>query len=151
MCHPCQWQENWQLLPMLTPSGFDRAQNLSEQWLILHAQLSQFSLIHNVVCFVSLPPFSWDVGIFKDVELDASQDIPTPSCQSFLFNIFTSFDIPGSSPSIVVLIFQLRLQLVSEQDPLVLLTQRSRLRTPDISNFSGDDRTERVKPCQLRN
>ena len=38
-----------------------------------------------------------------------------------------------------------------QQDPLVLLTQRSRLRAADISNLSGDDRTERVKPCQLRN
>ena len=35
------------------PSGFGRAQNLSDQWLFHHAQLSQFSLLHNVVCFVS--------------------------------------------------------------------------------------------------
>ena len=34
------------------PSGFDKAQNLSDQWLFLHAQRSQFSLLHNVVCFV---------------------------------------------------------------------------------------------------
>ena len=35
------------------PNGFDKPQNLSDQWLNLHAQLSQFSLLHNVVCFVS--------------------------------------------------------------------------------------------------
>ena len=35
------------------PSGCDKAQNLSDQWLFLHAQLSQFSFLHNVICFVS--------------------------------------------------------------------------------------------------
>ena len=52
-CLVCQLQENWQLRPMLLPSGFDKAQNLSDQWPFLHVQLSQFSLLHNVVCFVS--------------------------------------------------------------------------------------------------
>ena len=43
----------------------------------------------------------------------ASQDIPTPSCQqSFLFSIFTSFDIPGPSPKYCSVDFKLRLQLV---------------------------------------
>ena len=35
------------------PSGFDRVENLSDQLLFLRAQLSQFSLLHSVVCFVS--------------------------------------------------------------------------------------------------
>ena len=62
---------------------------------------------------------SLDMGIFKDVKLDApvsrtigsacfwsaSWDTPTPSCQqSFQFSIFTSSDVPGSSPSTVVMI-----------------------------------------------
>ena len=48
--------------------------------------------------------------------------------------------------------FQHRLQLVfaTTQDPLVLLTHQSRLRAQDISNISGDDRTERLKPYQLK-
>ena len=41
--------------------------------------------------------------------------VPT---RAFLFNIFTSFDIPGSSPNIVVLIFNLRLQLVSHPNQI---------------------------------
>ena len=111
---------------------------------------------------------SLDMEVLNDVKLDAlvsrmiapacfrsaSKDIPTPSGQqSFLLSIFTSFDIPGSSPKYCSVDFQLRLQLVShsKQDPLVLLTQRTRLHAQDISNFSGDDRTERVKPYHLRN
>ena len=35
------------------PSGSGRAQNLSDQWLFLHAQLSQLSFLQNVVCLVS--------------------------------------------------------------------------------------------------
>ena len=31
------------------PSGFGKADDLSDQWLFLHAQLSQLSLLHNVV------------------------------------------------------------------------------------------------------
>ena len=35
------------------PGGFGRAQNLSDQWLFLHAQFSQLSLFHDVICFIS--------------------------------------------------------------------------------------------------
>ena len=111
--------------------------------------------------------FSMDMVNFKDVKLDApvsrmiasacsrsaSQDIPTPQCrQSFLFNIFTPFDIPGSSPSIVV--------LISSFDSNSFLVQTRSTGSPDTTQsspcarhfiFSGDDRTERVKPYQLRN
>ena len=109
--------------------------------------------------------FSMDMVNFKDVKLDApvsrmiasacsrsaSQDIPTPQChQSFLFNIFTHFDIPGSSPSIVVLISSF------DSNSFLIQTRstgspRNRLRAQDISIFPGDDRTEWVKPYQLRN
>ena len=52
-CLLCQWQEIGSCGQCSFPSGFSRAQNLSDQWLFLHAQLSHFSLLHNVVCFVS--------------------------------------------------------------------------------------------------
>ena len=40
--------------------------------LFIHAQFSQLSLHHNVVCFVSTSSLlSLDMGIFKDVKLDA--------------------------------------------------------------------------------
>ena len=39
-------------------SCFGWAQNLSDQWFFLHAQLSQLSLLHNVVCCLAPLPCS---------------------------------------------------------------------------------------------
>ena len=56
------------------PSGFGRAQNLSDQWLFLHA--STFPILSSPQCRSSVLSrtsslFSLDMGIFKDVKLDA--------------------------------------------------------------------------------
>ena len=71
--------------------------------------------------------------------------------QSFLFNIFHLLRHSWFVAKYCSVDFHLGLQLgfASKQDPLVILTQRSRLRAQDISNFSGDDRTERVWPSFL--
>ena len=63
-------------------SGFGRAQNLSDQWLFLHAQLSQLSPLHFVVCFVSHTILAlFGHGIFKDVRLDAPVSRMTASAR----------------------------------------------------------------------
>ena len=133
-CLLCQWQENWQLLPMLYTEWF-RQGSKSVRSVVAPPRptFPTFLSIMSSVLSRTSSLFSLDMGNFKDVRLDApvsrmiafacfwsaSQDIPTPSCQqNFLFNILTSFDIPGFVTKYCNVDLQLRVQLVSHPNKI---------------------------------
>ena len=133
----------------------------ADKWLFLHAQLSQLSLLHNVVCFVS----HLLLALFGHGECQRCRI----GCSCFGDDCFCMFLVCFKRDTDSIVPTELSIQYLhllrhswfvtkycsvttrstSKQDPLVLLTQRTRLRAEDISNFSGDDRTKRVKPYQL--
>ena len=104
-------------LAVAEPGGFNRAQKSVRSVAVPSCPTFPTFFLSHTTSLLSL-----DMRIFKDVTLDAPvprmiasacfrsalQDIPTPSCQqSFLFSIFTSVNIPHSSPSVGMLISSL--------------------------------------------
>ena len=158
-CILCQWQENWRLRPMLHTEWFRQGSKSVRSVAVPSCPTFPISSSPRCRLFcLALPPCSlFDMVIFKDVKFDAPVSrmivcvfpicligypdsiVPTElSIQylhlhrhSWFVPKYCSVEFPASTPT----------RFSSKPDPLVLLTQRNRLRAQDISSFFEDDRT----------